>query len=385
MISYKKMKRIYSSMLMLMVISLTGLNFACKKEKEVNTNVAPVTTLYGPDNNKYIKLDPKAGTQVFEWQQAHAEDGGLVLYEVVFDKETGDFSNPLYSMVSDEKGQRTKLTLSDAELNKIANKAGIASLAKGKLKWTVWASKGVNVVKQSVSRLIEVERPLGFAETPVDLYLTGSATEAGADVATALRFKKTGVATFEIYTSLKAGTYKFAGGNSANAKTYSVTNGNLVEGGEITVTGNTKLYRIRLDFENVVSTYTEITSVGLWFAPNNNIMHVLPYTAGGIWKITNAPVVFRQESWGRDERYKFRLSTINAAGTAGFEYFGSANSDNQPADANTPASYFYLLPVNSNQYDFCYKFPRAADNMNCDIVVNFSPTVSNYTHSVTVK
>ncbi|TKC09876.1 hypothetical protein FA048_06585 [Pedobacter polaris] len=379
------MKRIYGNMLMLMVISLTGLTFSCKKDKEINTNVAPVAILYGPDNNKYIKLDPKAGTQVFEWQQARAEDGGLVLYEVVFDKETGDFSNPLFSMVSDEKGQRTKLTISDADLNKIANKAGIQALGKGKLKWTVWASKGVNVVKESVSRLIEVERPLGFAEIPADLYLTGTATEGGADLATALRFKKTGVASFEIYTSLKAGTYRFMGGNSANAKAYSIANGNLVEGGEVTVTGATKVYRIRLDFENVVATYTEITSVGLWFAPNNNIMHVLPYTGGGIWKIANAPVVFRQESWGRDERYKFRLSTVNAAGTPGVENFGSSNRDNQRADANSPASYFYLLPVDNSQWDNTYKFATAADNKNCDIIVNFSSTVSNYTHSVTVK
>ncbi|MVN92824.1 SusE domain-containing protein [Mucilaginibacter aquatilis] len=358
----------------------------CKKDKELsNTNVSAVTNFYGPTDNKFIKLDPKAGTQTFEWEQSRAEDGGLVLYEVVFDKATGDFSQPLYSVPSDEKGMRTKLTISDADLNRIANMAGIQSLATGKLKWTIWASKGINLQKSTTSRLIEVERPAGFAEVPADLYLTGSATEAGADLTKALRFKKLGQGSFEMYTSLKAGTYHFAAGTNASAKTYSNNGTTLVEGGDITVAGGTKVYRIAVKFEETSTTLTEITSVGLWFSPENKILHTLNYTSNGVWTITNAPIVFRQETWGRDERYKFRMGVKDAAGVATNEWYGSSNRDNNRPDANTAPAYFNLTKVDGNQYDNSYKFNSAADNKNVDITVNFNAASTAYNHTITVK
>jgi hypothetical protein len=256
------MKNLIYKLGVLALLVTVCLSVGCKKDKELsNTNVSTVTNFFGPTDNKFVKLDPLAGSQTFEWEQSRAEDGGLVLYEVVFDKETGDFSQPLYSLSSDEKGMRNKLTISDADLNRIANMAGIKSLATGKLKWTVWASKGINVQKSTSSRLIEVERPAGFAEVPADLYLTGSATEAGTDLSKSLRMKKLAAGSFEIYTSLKAGTYHFTAGTNASAKTYSNNGVTLVEGGDITVTGATKVYRINVEFEKTNSTFTEITSL----------------------------------------------------------------------------------------------------------------------------
>ncbi|WP_158828585.1 SusE domain-containing protein [Mucilaginibacter lacusdianchii] len=379
------MKNTIYKLLMLTTAVVACITTGCKKDKELeHTNVSMVNTLFAPENNKFVKLDPKAGTQVFEWQQAQAEDGGLVFYEVVFDKENGDFSQPIFSVASDDKGTRNKLTISDADLNKIANMAGIKSLETGKLKWAVWSSKGINVQKSTTSRLVQVERPKGFAELPADLYLTGSATEGGADLTKALRFKKTGSATYEIYTSLKAGTYHFAAATNASAKSYSIANNDLVEGGDVTVAGDTKVYRIKLDFENITYSVTEITSLGLWFSAENKVLHTLTYTGGGVWSISNAPIVFHQETWGRDERYKFRMGVKNAAGTAGTEWYGSSNRDNSRADANSAASYFYLLPVDGSQYDYSYKFNGAADNKNVDITVSFAPT-GTYTHSITVK
>src|SRR3982751_2429267 len=79
---------------------------ACdKSERAINLNVSPVTNLFGPDEGKYIKLQPAANlNETFEWEQAKAEDGSLVLYEVAFDQESGDFSKPFYKVVSDNKG-----------------------------------------------------------------------------------------------------------------------------------------------------------------------------------------------------------------------------------------------------------------------------------------
>ena len=53
----------------------------CKKdERSINLNVSAVNAFFTPDDGKSIKLKPAANlTEVFEWDQAKAEDGSIVL------------------------------------------------------------------------------------------------------------------------------------------------------------------------------------------------------------------------------------------------------------------------------------------------------------------
>ncbi|RVU03029.1 hypothetical protein EOD41_03580 [Mucilaginibacter limnophilus] len=357
----------------------------CKKDKTLeHANVTAVTNLFAPENNKFIKLDPPAGTAVFEWAQAKAEDNGLVLYEVAFDKEDGDFSKPLFILPSDQNGLQNKLTIANKDLNKIAQMAGIQSLATGKLKWTVMSSKGINVKIATESRLIEVERPAGFSEIPADLFATGTATEGGEDLSKAVHFKQTEAGVFEAYTSLKAGTYQLVERNSGTPKAFSITaSSNLAEGGTTTVTGDTKVYRIRADFTTATATIDEIVSVGLWFSPDGKVLFDLPYAGKGTWAAEDEAIVFKQESWGRDERYKFRFTVKPAGGEQTTEFFGSRNADNSRPDASTPPAYFDVVPVSSAQYDNSFKFYSGADNNTIDVLLNFG--VDTYTHTVTVN
>ncbi|WP_423148001.1 SusE domain-containing protein [Rubrolithibacter danxiaensis] len=357
----------------------------CKKDKELNhTQVSEVKNLFAPENNKYVKLEPASGSLVFEWEQARAEDNGLVLYEVLFDKEDGDFSKPLYSVSSDNNGLYNKLSMSYADLNKVANAAGIQPLGTGKVKWTVVSSKGINVQNSSVSNVLELERPAGFTEIPAQLYLTGSATESGDDLSKAIPFKQVSNGVFEVYTSLKDGTYTFAERNTGTPATYSLNGDKMQEGGSTTVSGDAKVYRISLNFNNASATVTEIISVGLWFSADNKIWYDLPYTGNSTWEIDNAAVVFHQEDWGRDERYKFKFTVKDASGAESAEWFGSKNRDNGRPDAGTPLSYWEMYPVDNSQYDYTFKFNGDADNKNADIKVDFNASGA-YTHSVTIK
>jgi hypothetical protein len=370
---------VFSSILMLFI--MTG----CKKDKSLeHTEVSPVATLFAPTNDQFIKLDAKAGSTDFQWEQARAEDGGVVLYEVVFDKTDGDFTKPLFSYPSEGNGLYNRLTLSHAELNKIAASAGIEALNSGKIKWTVRSSKGINYQQSTDVKTLELERPAGFAEIPADLYLTGAATEGGDDLAKATQFKKTATGVFEIYTMLKDGAYHFSERNTGTPKTFSVENDVLKYDGENTATGGAKVYRIRVDFNTVTVEKTEVQSIGLFLSGDNKVLFNLPYTSNGVFVATNGAVSFKQESWGRDERYKFRMAVVKADGTAGIEWFGSANSDNQPPVADTPAAYFYLFPVNNSQYDFAFKFIKAADNKNVDVTLTLNAS-GTYTHTVVVK
>lgn len=356
--------------------------FSCKKTQELDhLKVSPVATLYSPANNHFIKLDPKSGTQTFEWQQARAEDGGLVMYEVLFDKESGDFSQPLYSIPSDNNGTATTLTLSDAQINKIAEKVGIKPTETGKLKWTVWSSKGINVEKSAPSALLEVQRPLGFTEIPADLYITGSATEAGTDLSKAIRMKKLSSSTYEIITSLKDGEYFFVDRNTGTPKKFSNNNGNIMEDGTTSHAG-TKVYQIIVDFEKVTVETKEIKRLEYYFAPDDKYIQ-MPYIGNSQFKVTTT-VTFKQESWGRDERYKF-LMVFNNNGTDEFLRLASANRDNQRATATTPLSYYEFGSYDDSRWDYTFKFATEVDGKEVDIIADFSPSLTKYTHRVVIK
>lgn len=359
---------------------------ACKKTDSVNTTVTSVATLFSPDDNKIVDLTLTSSV-VFEWDQALAADGGLVLYSVAFDKVGGDFSKPVYTMPSDGNGLYTKATLTKEILNTIAKLTGVQPLGTGQFIWTVYSSKGVNKVKAGMTRNITIIRALGVDNPPVAVYITGSATEGGTDLSKALAFKQTASGKYEIYTSLAAGTYHFVSAKTGTPDVFytDVDGKTLRQGtGETTVTGATKAVRIRLDFNVVTVQNTEIKEMGLWFAPVNNTLFNLNYSAGGVWKAASQPISFHQESWGRDERYKFRL-LVNDGTSDSYEFWGSKNSDNSRPDANTPLTFWDMYPVDDSQYNYCFKFVTAADGANCDINVYFTLDKTNYTHEVIVK
>lgn len=369
------------------LIALPAIFAGCKRDDyKLNTNIMPVEKLTAPVNDKYTKLQPATSATVsFEWEQARAEDGSLVLYEVVFDKADGDFSEPVARIASDGGGIQNKLTLSHKDLNSMAGKAGIPALGIGKLKWAVYASKGFNIQASKETRTIEVERPNGFAEIPVDVFLTGEATEAGADPTNAQKMKALTAGVFEIYTSLKDGTFQFIDRNTGTPNTFYMEGGLLRENGESTHSGGTKVYRLRLDFNNATVTATEITGIGLWFAPNDEIMYDLAYEGNSTWSFQDKVITFRQESWGRDERYKFRLNVKDAEGVDGQEWVGSSNADNSRPTSATPLSFWELKPItNNDRWNYCYKFMTEVDTKACDVKVYFQAD-KNYTHEVIIK
>lgn len=143
-------------------LALCSLTPACTKDnwgKDNNTSITAVTPS-APDDNVSIVLDPTSNAVVyFEWLPAKTGNYTPVYYKVWFDKESGDFSSPVYTGVPAALGSATKLSLSHRDLNSIAEKAGIAPLAKGRLRWKVIASNGVVAESSGNGRLIEVQRP----------------------------------------------------------------------------------------------------------------------------------------------------------------------------------------------------------------------------------
>ncbi|UII19980.1 SusE domain-containing protein [Fulvivirga ligni] len=370
------MKNIYKSILLLLAVTLA---VSCDDENTFSIgDVNPVTDLYSPSDNAFYDLEANSSV-VFEWAAAATTDNGVVLYEVYFDVESGDLSDPIYKTASDGNGYSRSLTLTFSELNKIAGLANIGRGASGKLKWSVVATRGVDETSVQTSRLIEVQRPSGFP-VPGEVFLAGTATETGDDMANARAFKKTGESTFEIYTTLSSGEYFVADGKDGEAQTYSIVEGKMKEGGTTTSAYSGETVRLILDFSNGNVQMDVVNKVELYFSPSDEYLFELPYVGNGTWKAENQSIEFQQESWGRDERYKFRF-TFN---TDEFNWYGSANSDNSRPD-NAGDEFWYMYPVNDSRWDYAFKFASAVDNSVSDVSVMFNASVPEYTHVVTPK
>ncbi|WP_207424651.1 SusE domain-containing protein [Desertivirga brevis] len=369
----KSVIKVYSMALLLMLLAIVS----CKEDTTaLNENLSTVGSLSLPADQTSIELKADNTPLLFQWTEAVAEDGDKVLYEIAFDRENGDFSNPVYKVLSNGNGVQPQKTLFHTDLIRIAAMLGIPSAGTGKVKWTVLASKGTNRKLGSVSRTMTLKRPEGLAEIPAELYITGSATEAGEDITKALKLKNKGDGQFEIFTSLKAGTYYLTDKPGAGGKKFYIENGKVKEGDSpITVAGPTKVYRLNFNAATVLQ--TEIQSIGLYQSAYNAEKGQLTYKGNGVWEVASMPVEFFPFSWGRDERYKFILHT-----SSGLEYWGSSKPDNV-SPGGQPASYFFLEQKTSDQWANTYKFAPAADNKNVKVTVNFGAG-AEYTHEVTV-
>ncbi len=364
-------------------------SIACKRTYNygLDQTVSPVATLFAPQDSFYIQLVPATGAPVtFEWAAATAQDGSLVQYVVAFDT-AGDpgFQHPVFELASDGVGVQNQATVTQSQLNQIAYLAGIPSLGTGNIYWAVYSTKGLNMVKSAQTRMITVNRPAGFAVIPASLYLTGSATEGGSNLDSALPFKQTTAGVFELYTSLKSGgTYQFVDRISGTPTTYYLTtSGALSQTGSVTYSDTSAQVRFNLDFNNVVGSVTVIRSIDVWYSDFDTIKYHLSYAGNSIWQDLNQLIQAPQESWGLEDRYKFQFTVNYGSGTPdGYEFYGSTNSNNNEPTTGTQASYFYLVPVTSDQWDYTFKFDLPTENQLQNNITVYLQAPNPYTHTV---
>ena len=367
----------------IIIVSLIFAFTACNKD-ETDTRLAPVKTLIEPTNERAITLQASASAAIyFEWEPVSVNEGGMVLYQIAFDKIDGDFSNPAYIVFSDNSGGKNNVSISHKQINKIAKKLGIGSAQTGTFKWAVFTSKGINAMKSEQENRISITRLAGFEEEefPIDVFVTGEASEGGADLSKAQQMKATANGEFEVYTKLTEGkTYYFTDAKTGTTRQFYVDD-NLLKEGTTTITApKTAVYRINLDFSLGIAAYTEVTAFKLYFCPAGDDIFELPYIGNGIFKASSQPVTFHEESWGRDERYKFRMHVIDN-GAATIEYWGTKNGTDSRPDANSPESYYHMMNTPANQWDQKWKFAGEMDYALVDVTAYFQ-AAGEYTHEV---
>ncbi len=357
----------------------------CKKsEMEYkDAQVSPVEQLYAPLENQQVSLSTQTGASLlFQWAPSHAQDGQLVSYEVVFFKEA-DTTNPVYRITSDNLGKELYANITHLDLNRAAAAGGIPSGETGTLLWTVISWRGLNSAICLQKNKVAIKRLEGFEVIPENVYLTGEGSETGNDLSKAILMQKTGEGKFEIYSKLTAGSgYKFVDRTSATPEVYYInTAGKLADAdnNETSTATETAVYRITLDFTNKGTSITKITSMGLFFCPQNKVILNLDYKGLGVWSGTSV-INFQQESWGKDERYKFQLET-----SAGTKQLGTVNAtDSRPTSASPASYYFVKLFDQTSQWDNKWKFASEVDGKSTTVTVTMNGS-STYTHTVKVN
>ena len=364
------------------IVSLFFAFNSCSSDGEVrDLGVTAVNSLYEPDNGKAIVLQPSASASLyFEWEPARAEDSGAVLYEVAFDKSDGNFSDPIYITASDNNGGTNHATITHKQLNRIAAMAGVESSATGTLKWTVFSSKGIHPVKADQERTITLTRLAGFADIPNQLYITGEATESGADLAGALIMKKLGDGEFEIFTKLTGGrTYKFVSATTGTPTEYSLSGEQLVAGGTSTVS-NTGIYKYYLDFNIGSFTVKEVTKVSLFLNWSQRKIE-LPYKGVGVWELTGHTITGLEGSDNSDDRYKFRMESSD-----GETEWRAPNNDSKPT--GNEAYYYMVERTNVDQWTNgqIWKNPASDGWSGKTYDITFSLNAGGeYTHNLVIR
>jgi hypothetical protein len=365
-------------------ISLIFALIACSNDGEVrDLGVTAVKKFYEPEHAKDVVLQSSASaTLYFEWEPARAEDSGNVLYEVVFDRADGDFSEPLFIVASDNNGATNHATITHKQLNRIAALAGVESAARGALKWTVYSSKGINPVRAEEERMLTLTRLAGFADIPSQLYLTGEGVETGLDLSHALITRKIAEGEFEIYAMLTEGrAFGFVNATSGTPTEYSLSGEKILEGGTSTVP-KTGVYKYYLDFNIGSFTTKEVTKVSLFLNWSQRKIE-LPYKGFGVWEITNCTITGLEGSDNSDDRYKFRMES-----SEGETEWRAVNNDSKPT--GNEAYYYMVERTNVEQWtnNQIWKNPATDGWSGKTYDVTFSLNAAGgaaYTHNLVIK
>ena len=358
--------------------ALLALATSCQRTYELNTDFEMPTSLSSPGS---VILDvTSAATVQLSWAGGGAADGGIVLYEVLFDEAGGNFADPVAVMPSD-LGAGNTLTLSHATLNTIARKAGVTPNQTGSFIWTVCGSKGGVVKTYNGYETLNVTRGEGIDNMPERLYVAGSAAkEAGQE------FRVVEEGLYSIVTRLSAGSLRFTSEKGGGLVFHASDAGKLIEGeGDYTVqeAPSTGLARITVDF-NTLSLKVESVEAQLhatWEATGVDFA-VLEYEGDGVFSGEGEAVFYGPgrdgtPSWCSwvEERYSFFVEIDGARKRWGSSFGGNSFTPDGTEE------FYYIYEFDKVDWDALWKMDHALDLKNVRVTV-WTNKDNHFTHMV---
>ena len=367
---------------LILMITLLAAVFGCAEKFELSTDFTMPGELESPTS---VTLDvTSSNTVVLSWKGGSASDGGIILYNVLFDKEGGDFSDPIVSMPSD-LGAGSQLTLTHAQLNTIARNAGVKPNETGKFIWTITGAKGGVTKKFDGFNTITVTRGEGIDNMPEKLYVAGAAAkEAGQE------FRVAEEGLYIIYTKLGAGELSFKSEKSGGFNFYADATGKLAEGEgtyNVEAAPESGLARITVNFNTLNVKIEEVgTTVRFaWGATYNDPATdpmTLEYVGNGEFEGRGEIVFYGPGREGTpdwcswvEERYYF-IATVDGAEVC----WGSDDAGNAILPDGTD-EFFYLHEfAGVSQWDNLWKMDHAMDLSNVAVTIHTNKD-NKWTHS----
>ncbi|WP_338398412.1 SusE domain-containing protein [Persicobacter psychrovividus] len=220
------------------------------------------------DLSKPVATSPKADSKIvlneetpntainFSWEPASNTAGYGITYSVVLDTAgSSDLSHPILAVKSGNAGTDLSLKLTHKEIDDALALAGFPVAAEAKIAWYAVAS---SLSKNSMdSKAITFTRFVS-EELPTELFIGGTATEVGEQLANAASLKRLLEADgnpgyqFEVYHQLNADeAFFFYNRNSAPAVAFGGADGTLEKGGNGITVAESGVYRIKVDLESM--------------------------------------------------------------------------------------------------------------------------------------
>lgn len=365
----------------LSVTMLAAFGWACTSDMDYNAGkVGSISELYFPEDGYYLELvSGNDKSTLFSWSPALASDGYAPMYEVVF---YGDASGKT-EIARVSAGNTTSIAIPHKTLNKVMNLTGTLPEAVGKVYWTAVASRAVTEsATRPAVREMDVKRLKGFKVAPEELYLTGSATETGADITAARRFADVGDGEiFEIFTRLGSGDFSITDGNTADARRFNISGGLINEDNSSPVSSSYDgIYRIRIDLSTSSATIQRFENVRWVMCIQKNAQRPLAYQGGGVWSGTGLKTNF--ESGWKDDRYFFRAeldgTTIKLGGNK--SDFGGAPSNKASLSWDV-----YFTEEGNADWDYSYKvipFYHGSVDLSVNVTLNLNDSAARYNHTI---
>ena len=130
------------------------------------------------------------------------------------------------------------------------------------------------------------------------------------------------------------------------AKVFYINGNKIMEGEGETTVEKTGVYRIEMDFSIASVTVREVSKMEFYFCPSGAATFELPYVGNGVF-CGQDKIEFKQEGWGRDQRYKFLMTYADGS----IQYWGTKNTtDSNPGAATPEDPYFYIMETPDNQW-----------------------------------
>ena len=363
------MKRILY-LLLTAVLAVTAVS--CDSDEKGNGAEISAPQLYFPKDQ--YAIDIATGLSViFEWENATT---GNVVYQVLFDSDEGDFSNPVYVATSDANGFEPSLEIETGTLSTIATLCGGLPGQTLDIKWTVRSIQGTEQATDGQNaRTLIVSLPNTVSPLPVTLAIGGTASEGetagkfnaalpvGTTIGKHIADRESGA--MECFTKLTTGGTFTVKDNFD--RYYALEEGGIIRCTYDEATENSVetagVYWIYINFNTMKWSMKRIETVEFWNHPHFGAAYQeeMDYVGNGVWEIVDYAWVVTNGS-ATDTRYYF-LATYDDGSVERWSFWDDDCRNNATPEADPKFYNIYRFTHSSLTDEWAHTW-KTRENIN---------------------